>query len=158
PMPPAEQVRDALERVLASESFARSERARNLLRYLVEQDLEGHGDRLKGYSIAVDVFGKDDSFDPATDTAVRVQAGRLRDLLDHYYAQEGSGERLRITGRRGSYLPERRTGAGDEALPARGGDEAAAPVVAPNARRWSTGRPAFAVAGLFRVLAAAAWL
>ncbi len=104
-MPPAAQVRDALERVLSSEVFARSERARDLLRYLVNQDLAGNADRLKGFSIAVDVFGRDDRFDPATDTVVRVQAGRLRDLLDQYYAQEGAPGGVRISIPRGSYVP-----------------------------------------------------
>ena len=104
-MPPAGQVREALERIVSSEVFARSERARDLLRYLVEQDLSGHSDRLKGFSIAVDVFGKDDRFDPSTDTVVRVQAGRLRELLDQYYAEAGADDRLRISIPRGSYVP-----------------------------------------------------
>lgn len=103
--PPAAQVRDALTCVLSSEIFARSERSRDLLRYLVEQDLAGNADRLKGFSIAVDVFGKDDKFDPSTDTVVRVQAGRLRDLLDQYYAGDGAGQALRISIPRGSYVP-----------------------------------------------------
>ena len=104
-MPPAAQVRDALERILSSEVFARSERARDLLRYLVDQDLAGNADRLKGFSIAIDVFGRDDRFDSATDTVVRVQAGRLRDLLDQYYAREGASAGVRISIPRGSYIP-----------------------------------------------------
>lgn len=108
-MPPADQVREALDRIVASEVFARSERARDLLRYIVCQDLSGHADRLKGFSIGIDVFGKDERFDPATDTVVRVQAGRLRDLLEHYYAGEGAGDALRITIPRGSYVPEYHT-------------------------------------------------
>lgn len=105
-MPPADQVRDALERILASEVFARSERARDLLHYLVEQDLAGNADRLKGFSIGVDVFHKDDRFDPATDTVVRVQAGRLRELLQQYYEGEGAAEAIRIAIPRGSYVPD----------------------------------------------------
>ena len=105
PIPPAAQVREALACVLSSENFARSERSRDLLRYLVEQDLAGNADRLKGFSIAVDVFGKDDKFDSSTDTVVRVQAGRLRDLLDQYYAGEGAGQALRISIPRGTYIP-----------------------------------------------------
>src|SRR5690606_8248597 len=46
--PAAPAVRDTLERILASDTFARSERARRLLRYLVEQELDGNTDRLKG--------------------------------------------------------------------------------------------------------------
>jgi tetratricopeptide (TPR) repeat protein len=98
-------VRETLERILASETFGRSERARNLLRYLVEQEQAGHADRLKGFAIAVDVFGKDADFDPSTDAVVRVQAGRLRELLSHYFAAEGAADPIRITIPRGSYIP-----------------------------------------------------
>ncbi|EHK57520.1 hypothetical protein MAXJ12_09478, partial [Mesorhizobium alhagi CCNWXJ12-2] len=83
-------MRETLERILTSETFGRSERARNLLRYLIEQEQAGHADRLKGFAIAVDVFGKDADFDPSTDAVVRVQAGRLRELLAHYYETEGA--------------------------------------------------------------------
>jgi hypothetical protein len=103
--PAAPAVREALERILTSETFGRSERARNLLRYLFEQEQAGHADRLKGFAIAVDVFGKDADFDPSTDAVVRVQAGRLRELLAHYYATEGAAEPIRITVPRGSYVP-----------------------------------------------------
>lgn len=103
--PEAAELNEALARVLASETFARSERARDLLRYIVEREQEGRADRLKGFSIAVDVFGKDAEFDPSTDAQVRVQAGRLRDLLDQYFETEGAAEALRITVPRGSYVP-----------------------------------------------------
>lgn len=98
-------MRETLERVLASETFGRSERARNLLRYLVEREQAGEADRLKGFSIAVDVFGKDADFDSATDAVVRVQAGRLRELLQQYFAAEGAGDPVRIVIPRGSYVP-----------------------------------------------------
>jgi len=103
--PAAPAVRETLERVLASETFARSERARDLLRYLVEREQAGEADRLKGFAIAVDVFGKDADFDSATDAVVRVQAGRLRDLLQQYSETEGAGDTFRITVPRGSYVP-----------------------------------------------------
>jgi tetratricopeptide (TPR) repeat protein len=98
-------VRETLERILASETFGRSERARKLLQYLVEREQAGEADRLKGFSIAVDVFGKDAGFDSANDAVVRVQAGRLRELLQHYFATEGAGDPLRIAIPRGSYVP-----------------------------------------------------
>jgi tetratricopeptide (TPR) repeat protein len=98
-------VRETLERLLASETFGRSERARRLLRYLVEREQAGEGDRLKGLSIAMDVFGKDGDFDASTDAVVRVQAGRLRELLEHYFANEGIAEPVRIAIPRGGYVP-----------------------------------------------------
>ncbi len=103
--PAAPAVRETLERLLASETFGRSERARKLLRYLVEREQAGEADRLKGFSIAMDVFGKDGDFDPSTDAVVRVQAGRLRELLQNYFANEGVGEPVRIAIPRGGYVP-----------------------------------------------------
>ena len=98
-------VRSALEDILQSETFARSERSRELLKYIVERDLEGQSDRLKGFAIALDVFDREDNFDPSTDAVVRVQAGRLRDLLETYYAGEGANSAIRITIPRGTYVP-----------------------------------------------------
>ena len=104
-MPPAEQVRAELDKILSSEVFGRSGRARDLLRYIVEQDLAGNADRLKGYSIGVDVFGKGTDFDPANDTVVRVQMGRLRDFLKQYYLGQGADDALRISIPLGTYAP-----------------------------------------------------
>ncbi|MDX8525853.1 tetratricopeptide repeat protein [Mesorhizobium sp. MSK_1335] len=103
--PAAPAVRETLERLLASETFGRSERARRLLRYLVEREQAGQADRLKGVSIAMDVFGKDGDFDASTDAVVRVQAGRLRELLEQYFANEGIAEPMRIAIPRGGYVP-----------------------------------------------------
>ncbi|CDX28476.1 conserved hypothetical protein [Mesorhizobium plurifarium] len=103
--PAAPAVRETLERLLASETFGRSERARRLLRYLVEREQAGEADRLKGVSIAMDVFGKDGDFDASTDAVVRVQAGRLRELLEQYFANEGVAEPVRIAIPRGGYVP-----------------------------------------------------
>ena len=103
--PAAPAVRDMLERVLSSETFKRSERARSLLTYIVEREQAGEAERLKGYAIGVDVFGKDQEFDSSTDAVVRVQAGRLRELLAQYYLTEGCADPLRIAVPLGSYIP-----------------------------------------------------
>ena len=55
-----------LERILASTEFARAGRMSRFLRFIVEQTLEGQADRLKEYTIALAVFGRDKSFDPQT--------------------------------------------------------------------------------------------
>ncbi|WP_378949292.1 tetratricopeptide repeat protein [Mesorhizobium sp. ANAO-SY3R2] len=127
--PAAPAVREALERLVASETFARSDRARKLLRYLVERELAGEAERLKGFAIAVDVFGRDAEFDSATDAVVRVQAGRLRELLAQYYAAEGADDPVRIAIPRGSYVPTYEATA--ECIPeAPGPDEAQPPETA----------------------------
>lgn len=72
--------------VMQSPEFVRSPVLRRLLQYLVDQTLAGNGERLKAYQIAVDGLGRDDSFDPQSDSYPRVQVGRLRKMLDLHYA------------------------------------------------------------------------
>src|SRR5262249_54870053 len=84
--PPAPLVRAELDRILASELFARSARLSSFLRFIVERTLAGAGASLKEQVIAVDLYGKDASFDPAADPIVRIDARRLRDKLREYYA------------------------------------------------------------------------
>ncbi|MEZ5709351.1 MAG: hypothetical protein R3E02_08195 [Blastomonas sp.] len=89
-----------LDRIYASAEFSRSPVLRRLLDYLVEESLAGRGARLKAYQIAVDGLGRDESFDPQSDSYPRVQVGRLRKLLDLFYAANGgapdSGRRIHI--------------------------------------------------------------
>src|SRR5690242_16166000 len=74
-----------IARMLESAAFAKSERMRTLLQYLAEQSLRGTPDKLKEYAIGVDVFSKEESFDPRLDTTVRTEVRRLRNKLDEYY-------------------------------------------------------------------------
>ena len=84
-----------------------------------KQTLAGGGQRLKGYTIGVEVFGRPADFDAQSDALVRVEAGRLRRRLVEYYASEGSGNRLRIELPRGSYAADYRFAGDDQgaALP-----------------------------------------
>ena len=104
--PSSEAVLAGLERVLASPDFVRSKRMRDFLRYLVEAKLSGEADRAKEFSIAVEVFGRDESFDPQTSSLVRVEAGRLRRTLKQYYLTQGKDEPLRIEIPKGKYVAE----------------------------------------------------
>eukprot|EP01036_Dinobryon_divergens_P048910 gene48911-65582_t len=88
--PSPEQVRDALDEVLGWQGIARSPQLAELLRYVVEKTLAGEAAGIKAYSIAVDVFGRPLGFDPQVDPIVRVQARRLRTLLEQYYQSDQS--------------------------------------------------------------------
>jgi len=70
-----------LDRIRRSAEFDAPERDRKFLTYVIEETLAGQGDRIKAYSIATEVFGRDSSFDPQTDPAVRIEAGRIRRAL-----------------------------------------------------------------------------
>jgi len=99
-----EQVRAQLERVLASRGFANAGRLSRLLRHVVEKTLAGEADQLKEYSVGMDVFDRDEKYDPRVDSIVRVEAGRLRSRLDEYYGIDGTADPVRISLPRGAYV------------------------------------------------------
>lgn len=102
-MPSRSAVNSHLDAVLGSPGFLPAPRMCALLRYLVEASLEGKADLLKGYAIGIDVFERDTSFDPASDPIVRVQAGRLRRLLNEYYFTEGQNDLVKFQIPKGGY-------------------------------------------------------
>ena len=101
---PAEAVRAELERVLASKGFQSAGRLSRLLRHVTEKTLAGDADQLKEYTVGVEVFDRDTSYDPRLDAIVRVEAGRLRSRLDEYYANGGVAHEIRIELPRGAYV------------------------------------------------------
>ena len=96
-------MRAELERILSSRCFEQASRSSKFLRFVVGETLAGQGDRLKGYTIAIEVFGRPPDFDAQSDPLVRVEAGRLRRRLTEYYADEGRNDPVRIELPRGSY-------------------------------------------------------
>lgn len=102
---PAPEVRAALERILESAEFARAKRVGEFLRFAAEEVLAGRGERLKAFPIAREVYGRDETFDPRSDTIVRVEAGRLRRRLAAYYESEGQHDPVRIEIPKGGYNP-----------------------------------------------------
>jgi len=103
--PSAEQVKTELARVLGSTVFAQAGRSTEFLRFVVEETLAGRADRLKGYTIAIEVFDKPPEFDAQTDPLVRVEAGRLRRRLIEYYHAEGREDSVRIALPKNGYAP-----------------------------------------------------
>jgi tetratricopeptide (TPR) repeat protein len=98
-------IRTALASVQASASFSGSRQLSLFLGYVVAKTLSGEGDRIKAYSIATEALNRPESFDPASDPIVRVEAGRLRRALGAYYKAEGASDPIRITIPRGTYVP-----------------------------------------------------
>jgi TolB-like protein len=103
--PSAEDVQNQLGRLLASATFANADRMSRFLRYVVERTLAGEADRLKEYAIGIDVFDRDDQYDPRVDSIVRVEAARLRSKVEEYYNRDGLADPVVIRLRRGSYVP-----------------------------------------------------
>jgi adenylate cyclase len=97
------RIREQLQRLLQSELFDHSDRHSRFLRYVVEETLAGRADRLNGFLVGVEVFDRDESFDPAVDSIVRVEAGRLRAKLREYYTGPGLTDPVEIQLPKGGY-------------------------------------------------------
>jgi serine/threonine-protein kinase len=98
-------VQNQLERILASSVFNRAERSSALLRFIVEQTLNGGADRLKEYTLGAEALGRGESFDPRADPVVRAEASRLRGRLEQYYKTSGRTDPIVIELSKGSYVP-----------------------------------------------------
>ncbi len=160
-MPPQESLRPAeveacLERVLESATFRTAERSRRLLRFIVDETLQGRADRLKDYTLGAEALGRGDDFDPRVDPVARVEASRLRSRLDVYYATEGADDEVRILLPKGGYVPRFIARATDP-TPGAVNDTDLAPRRFPGSRATSWLRPmAWAVVGT--LVAGGAWL
>ena len=92
--PRPEEIRAALDRVVASDVLRHSPQLVAVLRFIVEATLRGESDRVKGHTIAVEALGRGEDFDPQVDPIVRVEARRLRRALA---TGRGSTRLLRAT-------------------------------------------------------------
>lgn len=99
------EVRRQLEQILSSRTFSHAQRLRTMLRFIVEQTLEGRAGELKESVIGHEVCGRSASFDPKVDPIVRVDANRLRSRLRTYYESEGSADGFHINLPKGTYVP-----------------------------------------------------
>jgi hypothetical protein len=107
--PDSADIGAVMERIVASPGFSKSGQLSNFLRFIVAETLAGRPEHIKAYTIAVDALGRDASFDPQADPIVRVEAGRLRRALEHYYENGGRNDPIVIELPRGSYVPLFRT-------------------------------------------------
>jgi PAS domain S-box-containing protein len=115
--PSGTEIRAALERMVASENFRTCPQLAAFLRFVIEATLRGESAHLKGYTIAVEALGRGGDFDPQQDPIVRVEAGRLRRVIQHYYAGPGAKDLLVIDVPRGRYIPTFRYRRAEQALP-----------------------------------------
>lgn len=101
----ADEVQAELQRILADNVFANAEKMKRFLRFVVQETLEGRGERLNEALVGMEVYSNGKAFEPRIDSTVRVEAGRLRAKLREFYESQGDGEGLRIEIPKGSYGP-----------------------------------------------------
>ena len=101
-----EQILNHLDEILRSPLFVSSKRYCSLLRYIVEQTVEGRAEQLKERTIGVEAFGRAADYDTNADHSVRSVAGEVRRRLALFYAEPGSENGVKIELHSGSYVPQ----------------------------------------------------
>jgi len=101
-----DEKRQALERVIASRTFSRSDQLRGFLRYICEAEFEGRAQQLNEYVLGVSVLGRPSDYSPAEDSCVRTRAYELRNKLKSYYRLEAPDDPIQIEIRKGAYVPQ----------------------------------------------------
>jgi hypothetical protein len=94
-------IRRHLQQLLSSELMEKSEASQKLLRYLAER--AARGEAPKETEIAIDVFGRDASFNSAEESLVRVAVRALRRRLHDYYTGPGQQDEVRFDIPKGGY-------------------------------------------------------
>ncbi len=97
------QVRAALDRVLSSPKFRKSQCHSEFLRFVVEKRLKP--EPIREEEIGVSIYRRDRDYDPSEDAIVRVEASRLRARLKEYYEDAGVGQNLRFDIPKGTISP-----------------------------------------------------
>ena len=103
--PSPDEIRAEVDRMVMSEVFARSPQLGAFLRFVVEAVLHNRHDRIKAYTVGIEVLRRDEKFDPQLDPIVRVEATRLRRAIERYYAGPGIDDLVLIDLPRGGYVP-----------------------------------------------------
>jgi len=101
-----EELCEYLDKVADSNLLGRGVRRSALLEYLIRAEVNNEGDKIKAYSIGLDVFDKAKDFDPTTDSSVRVEVGRLRTAIALFEASEWADTAIKVEIPLGTYQPE----------------------------------------------------
>lgn len=97
--------REALQRVLASGGFHRSDQLKSLLSYICEREISGRREGLDEYTVAVEALGRPHNYSSLEDGTVRNRIHNLRRRLEHYYDVENPTDPVHIELPKGSYCP-----------------------------------------------------
>lgn len=100
------EINAELESILSGKSFRKSPLLSRFLRFVVEKSIDGQANQIKEYTVGISALDKPNGFNPQTDASVRINAIRLRKLLNEYYQEHPADSPLRINLPKGSYCPE----------------------------------------------------
>jgi hypothetical protein len=96
--------REEFRAVLQSGLLGKGPNMQNFLTFVGEKYFAGNAEDVKEYSIAVEALNRPPTFDPKSDTIVRVTAYSLRKRLEQYYQQEGATHSVQMQLPSGRYV------------------------------------------------------
>lgn len=94
--PPEPAVRDQIDRICDSHEFRATPKLARLLRFLADKTFEAGDSPVGQRVVAEHVLGPSDRSGPNAGVVIRMQVGRLRRHLDHYYSTVGCHDEIRI--------------------------------------------------------------
>ena len=99
-------IQHQLKKILASNDFKSAKQIQRFLTFIVNKTASGDGKLLKQYTIGVEALSFRNDFDPESNPAVRIMAGRVRNRLNEYYNGSGCNDEMVISIPKGSYIPQ----------------------------------------------------
>jgi TolB-like protein/Flp pilus assembly protein TadD len=103
--PNTEAIMRQMTQILESPDFRATKLQRAFLEFVVTKTIAGESDEIKGYTVATEVFDRNEDFDQSVDPIVSIHANKLRRALERYYLTAGANDPLIIDIPKGSYVP-----------------------------------------------------
>src|SRR4051812_647491 len=92
-----DEIKIQVQKIVRDPVFENSTILKNFLQYIVEESLRGNSNKLKEYTIAINVLNKPSDFNTQENGIVRIHAARLRRILDVYYKDHGVIDFIKIS-------------------------------------------------------------
>ncbi len=107
-----DEIRQALDRILNSRHFSQAPKKRKFVQVICDYHLAGRAKEINEHLIGLEVYERNDRYNPAEDPVVRVAAHDVRKRLEQYYLHEGLNDEVRLEIPIGSYEPVFKLGSG----------------------------------------------
>lgn len=115
--PDADPRLQLVERIVSTPAFEKATRLQALLKFIVNESINGRAEQLSESNLGQQVFKKGPDYSPLIDSSVRVQMRQLRLKLHEYFDGPGRNEPVILEIPRGSYVPIFRTPGAPTSLP-----------------------------------------
>lgn len=102
---PQSDIQQQFQKIISSPEFHVTRQQLDFFKFVISETLAGNSDNIKGYTIATQVFSRNQDFDVSMDPIVSIQANKLRRALERYYLIDGRRDPIIIDIPKGGYVP-----------------------------------------------------